>query len=243
MTGRAVVITGGAGGIGRGMAACFARLGDTVFIADNNLELGEKAAAELGARFHETDVRSEESVSNLMQRAKRYNGWINVVIANAGFNDGLGTSAVDSARWESSIRINLTSVYYTCRAALPYISDGGRIIIISSLVGLVGQRNSAAYAAAKGGLIAYVKALALELAPRKIAVNAIAPGDVKTPAYDRWLTTQPPETLDAIVARIPLGRFASPEEVGALAVFLASSEAGFITGQTIVIDGGKSLGQ
>ena len=239
---RTIVITGGASGIGRGMAECFSRLGDRVVIGDIDSALGTAISRAISAEFYRTDVREYESVSALLQYAG-HSGPIYALIANAGWNDGLGTERVDPEEWESSIRINLTSVYYTCRLALPHLVGGGRIIVTTSLVGLVGQRNSAAYAAAKGGLIAYVKALALELAPRKITVNAIAPGDVETPAYERWLKTQPEGTREGIMAHIPLGRFASPEEVGALAVFLASPEAGFITGQTLVIDGGKSLGQ
>ncbi|MBI2055726.1 MAG: SDR family oxidoreductase [Candidatus Sungbacteria bacterium] len=235
-----VVITGGASGIGRGMAQSFAELGHRVVIGDIKEEAGQRTAREIGVRFLRVDVTSATDVTAFIDAA-RADACFDVLIANVGRNDGLPTARTKPTDWDRSIRVNLSSMFYTCRTALPYLSPGGSIIMTSSLVGVIGQRNSSAYAAAKGGIIAYVKALALELAPRKITVNAIAPGDVMTPAYEKWLKGQPPDTLVRIQAQIPLGRFAAPEEIGALAVFLASAR--FITGQTIIIDGGKSLGR
>lgn len=237
-----VVITGGGSGIGRGMAASFAALGHEVVIGDINAKAGERTAREIKGRFVWMDAANPASVSMFVKEA-RADSKIDVLIANVGWNDGRPTMLTEPHEWPYSIEINLSSVFYACRAAIEHLSNGGSIIVTSSLVGVVGQRNSSAYAAAKGGIIAYVRVLALELATRQITVNAIAPGDVMTPAYEQWLRGQPPETLACIREQIPLGRFAKEDEVGALAVFLASPGARFITGQTIIIDGGKSLGR
>lgn len=237
-----VLITGGANGIGRSMAASFAALGHEVVIGDINEEAGKQTAQEIEGRFVWMDATDPASVYGFITQA-RSGGVIDTLIANVGWNDGRSTMRTEPHEWPHSIEINLSSVFYTCRAGIEYLADDGSIIVTSSLVGVIGQRNSSAYAAAKGGIIAYVRALALELAPRRITVNAIAPGDVMTPAYKQWLRGQPPDTLARIEEQIPLGRFATPAEIGALAVFLASPVARFITGQTIIIDGGKSLGR
>ena len=142
--------------------------------------------------------------------------------------------------WEFFTRLNGDSVFYTCKFALPFMRNGGSIIITSSLVGMIGQPNSAAYVYAKAGIIGLAKGMAIDLAPRGITVNAIAPGDVNTPLYDKWFKDHPEGTPKAeIENKIPLKRFAEPSEIADAVVLLSKS---YITGQVIPIDGGKSLG-
>lgn len=242
MNGKVVVVTGGARGIGHGIARCMKDAGATVVIADIDTRWGWKAASDIGTDFVAVDVRQFGDLCECMRRVAGKHGAVDVLIANAGKNNVCGTAGTSFSEWNEVINFNLSSVFYSVKASLDYMRDGGRIIAISSLVGVIGQQRSAAYAAAKAGINGYVRGLARELAPRNIAVNAIAPGDVMSDGYREYLDKNPGE-YERVCDNIPLGRFATTMEIGMLALFLASEDGAFITGQTIVIDGGKSLGK
>jgi NAD(P)-dependent dehydrogenase (short-subunit alcohol dehydrogenase family) len=243
MAKRNVLITGAASGIGEAMARRFAADDDNVIVVDKEWASGERVAKEIGGTFKQCDVICKQDVERLRAWLPTQFEFLHILIPNVGANNGLSTDQTEREEWDDSIQLNLSSVFYTIKATLPRMPTGGRIIITSSLTGLIGQGNSASYTAAKAGSIGYVKALAIELAPRKITVNAIAPGDVVTSAYDTWLRTQEPEARQKILDGIPLRRFATLDEIAATAFHLASENAAFITGQVIVIDGGKSLGK
>lgn len=237
------VITGGAKGIGRGIAERLRQSDYTVIIGDIDQKCGEETAREVGIEYSYVDVTDCQSVADFLAKIVANGEKIDVLVINVGKNDGLSTAKTSPLQWNEAVQLNLNSAFYTLKTSLDHLADGGRIIFISSLVGVIGEANTAAYAAAKGGIIAYVRSLALELAPRKITVNSIAPGDVDTPLYAEWLKTQPPGTLEEAIKQIPLKRLAEPEEIGALVAYLVSPDSSFLTGQTIVIDGGRSLGK
>ncbi len=188
---RVVIVTGGAQGIGAAIAKRFAKSGDKVVIMDISKKKGKRTTEKLGAKFLYANVVSYPSCRRAMTSTLREFGRIDVVIANAGNNDGLSTEESTPAQWEASIRLNLTSVFNTCKPALPHLPDNGRIIAVSSLVGVVGQEHNGPYGAAKAGILGHVRNLALELAPRAITVNAICPNAVDTPLLYDWARKQP----------------------------------------------------
>lgn len=242
-----VVITEGASGIGAAMVQTFVDNGYAVVIGDFNDDLGFATAKKFGISHFKTDVRCPESCEELIAKALATHSveTINVLIANVGKNEGMSTAETRVHEWVNSIQLNLNSIFYTCKPALSKMIENGRIILTSSLVGIVGQPNNSAYAAAKGGIISYAKSLALEMASRGITVNAICPHAVDTPLLYEWADAQPEGravTLERLRASIPIGRFIQPQEVAAAALFLASPLAGAITGTTLLIDGGASCG-
>lgn len=243
MADKIVVVTGGAQGIGKAIAESFRNIGENVVIGDINAELAEKTAHELGAEFIHVDVTDFEKVKQFIGLIVDKYGRIDVLVVNVGKNDLQSTKDSSPDHWNNTINLNLNSVFYTCKAAYNHISLEGRIIIISSLVGVIGYAVSAAYAAAKSGINGYVRALALELSLRKITVNAIAPGDVWAPTHQEIMAKDSSHILHYILKQIPTGRFVQPYEIGDLVVFLTSPGGASITGQTIVVDGGKSLGR
>ncbi len=243
---RSVLITGGASGIGAAMVRTFRKDRYMVVFTDINAAAGREMKAE-GVFFFKRDVRVFEDCELLMSNVV-YNACIrslDVLIANVGKNDGLSTDEVHVHEWKSSIELNLHSVFNTVKAALPYLQDYARIILVSSLVGMVGQKGSLPYTAAKSAIIGMAKTLALDLAPKGITVNALCPHAVETPMLHTWAASQPDgeeKTLERLRLPIPLGRFVQPEEVAAGALFLASEGAKSITGTTLLMNGGASLG-
>lgn len=242
---RVVIVTGGAQGIGAAIARRFRKANDTIIIADINETKGSETAHEIGAKFIHTNVTQYYDCDRAIELVLKEFGKIDVVIANAGKNDGLSTEKTSPEEWDESINLNLTSVFTTCKLALPHLPNEGRIIAISSVVGVIGQENNSAYSAAKAGIIGYVRSLALELAPRKITVNAICPNAVDTPLLYEWAKKQPhgeEKTLARMKEKIPLRRWLLPEEVAGCAFFLAGEDAAYITGQSIIMSGGYDLG-
>lgn len=239
-TKKIVLVTGGASGIGRAAATCFTREGLHAVIFDVNREAGEAVAREIGGTFIACDATDPAQLGAGFDRVRQELGGIDVLIPNVGKNNMHFTRETSIEECNSFLKLNLNSVLYTCILGLPLLRDDGSIIITSSLVGVIGQNRSAVYSAAKGGINTYVKALALELAPRRITVNAIAPGDVMTPLYEAFLKTQPESYYKDYLSRIPMGRFAGPEEIGQAAVQLWRER--YTTGTVHIMDGGKSLG-
>ena len=245
---RVAIITGAGRGIGEGCARVFASAGYTVVIAEKNLELGLKLEIELQhdgyqAKFIETDVTLESSINNLISQVISSYGQIDVLINNAGRNKRTPLLEMSQSDWDLGILLNLSSVYWVCRAAMPHlIQTHGSIVNVSSLVGLQGQPEAVAYAAAKGGVIALTKTLALDFAPQGVRVNCICPGDIWTPQYNEWLTEQEDgkAVLESISARLPVGRLGTTQETARAVLFLA--ENGFANGVILTLDGGKSLG-
>lgn len=250
LTGRRAVVTGGGKGIGRGCARVLGAAGAAIAIIDMDEQAASETAADLRAHgvqasHHTLDVRDAVAVERAINAITDDLGGIDMLINNAGTHDGKGIEEQTEADWDRIIANNLKSVFLMTKAALPQLKQNrGSIVHMSSMVGLVGQGKSGAYSASKGAIIALTKNMALDLAPYGIRVNCICPGWVETPLVNVWFSLQPDEAearryVDSIH---PLGRIASADEVGRVALFLASDQASFVTGAAIPVDGGVTLG-
>ncbi len=235
LDGRAAVVTGAAQGLGEAIARALHARGATVVLADLNLEGAEGVAASLGerARAVECDVRSKESLRRVLGDAGR----VDVMVNNAARTVARPFWEIEPDEWDDVLAVNLRGVFFGCQLAGAHMRERGRgrIINLSSLAGQQGGTLAGAhYAASKAGIVVLTKIAAQELAPHGVTVNAIAPAAVRTPVMDDL----PADRLEAVRQRIPVGRFGEPEEVGALAAFLASDDAGYITGATLDVNGG-----
>jgi NAD(P)-dependent dehydrogenase (short-subunit alcohol dehydrogenase family) len=251
LEGKTAIITGGSKGIGLGCAKVFASHGCSVVIASTGVEHGRKtegALREAGfkALFVRCDVRSENDMKELVAKTVEHFGKLDCMVNNAGWHppamDIQETSIED---YENLLRLNLTSTFMGCKFALPeLIKTRGSIINMSSEVALIGQAAAPGYVSTKAGQIGLTRALALDLAPQGVRVNAVAPAGVMTPLMEEWANTQydPKAALAMVDSWHPLGRMATIEEIGEVCAFLASAEAGFITGQVLCPDGGAALG-
>lgn len=241
--GRVAIVTGGSIGIGRAISMAFDLTGDSVVVLDIDEVSGEKTAAELQrGEFIRCDVTDHSAVLSAVETIDDRHGQIDVLVNNAGgFPAQLTTEETDLEAWSRTLDLNLTSVFLVTKAALPLLrkSESGRIINIGSLAGqLASYRTAPAYSAAKAGVHALTRVLANELAADNITVNAVAPSAVLT---DRIKELRDEEERAATAASIPLGRYQTPEELAAWVVFLASQEAGFMTGQTLPVNGGRFM--
>lgn len=245
MTGlsRVVVVTGGATGIGAATIAAFAGRGDRVFSIDIDDGGGREVVAGIpGSSFIHCDLTVEDSVTGAVATIAGEVDHIDVLVNNAGgFGEAKGIEATTLAEWREIIDANLTSIFLMTRAALSLLrkSGAGRIVNLGSLAGqTAGWQTSPPYVAAKGGVHALTRALATELAVDGITVNSLAPSAVLT---ERIRRLRDETALQATAASIPLGRYQQPEEVATWIVFLASPEAGFMTGQTLSVNGGRFM--
>ena len=237
---RVAIITGAASGIGRATAQRFACEGAAVVIADINRRDGFACAEQIKAAggkaiFIETDVRQEPDLRRMIEAALEAYGGLDILHNNAFWNAPGSARDITEAVWQSTLAVTLTAVWQGSKLAIPYLleSPSGVIINTASVHSIVGLAGSAAYQAAKGGVLSLTRAMSLELAPR-VRVVAILPGAIETPATK----AVPLDAHTEFVNQVPLGRMGQPEEIAALAAFLASDEAGYITGTGIVADGG-----
>lgn len=236
--GKIALITGGTRGIGR---ACARRLLDErarVAICGRTSEAVHAATAELGGGVLgiACDVTDQEAVKAAVERVEREMGGLDVLINNAGITKPDLVARMKDANWSDVMRTNLDGVFHFCRAAAKgmILRRRGRIVNVSSVLGLHGQSALANYCASKGGVIGFSKAFAQEVAARNITVNVLAPGYTVTD-----MTAGMPEKMEqALMERIPLGRPAQPEEIAAAAAFLASDDASYLTGAVLCVDGG-----
>jgi 3-oxoacyl-[acyl-carrier protein] reductase len=232
--GRSALVTGGSRGIGLAIARRLAAGGDRVAVTSRS---GEPVA---GLATVACDVRDAGSVDEAFAKVEADQGPVEVLVANAGVTHDQLLALMSEDAFTSVIDTNLTGAYRVAkRAVRPMMRlRHGRLIFISSVAGLLGQAGQANYAASKAGLVGLARSLARELASRNITSNVVAPGLVDTD-----MTAAMPEKAKAeILARVPLGRFASPEEVASVVAFLASDDAGYITGAVIPVDGGLGMG-
>ncbi len=241
--GVSVLVTGGTRGIGRGLVKAFASRGATVTLTGTNEAAAAEAIAESGApdacHFVQADVSDPESAKAAVEAAAEHGGGLDVLVNNAGITrDGLLMRMKDED-WADVLSVNLSGAFYLTRAATRRLmkSRRGRLINITSVVGMTGNAGQANYAASKGGIIAFTKAVAKELAGRGVTVNAVAPGFIQT---DMTAALEG-GVADELQGRIPLGRLGTVQDVAEVVVFLASAEAGYITGQVIPVDGGMVM--
>lgn len=240
------LITGASGSIGNAIARAFYAQGATIAISGTREDALQSLAKELEAtgttQVHviPCNLSDSEAVESLYAKAEEIMGKVDILVNNAGITrDGLSIRMKDED-WDQVLNVNLTSVFRLCRSALKSMMKRrmGRIINISSIVGVTGNAGQANYVAAKAGLIGLSKSLAQEVASRGITVNCIAPGFITSP-----MTNELPEAVkEKYLNSIPQGRMGAPEEIAAGAVFLASPEAAYITGQTLHINGGMFMG-
>lgn len=240
-SGRVAVVTGGASGIGAATVRRFHAEGAAVIVADLNAELGEALVAELGAeraQFQQTDVADEQAVQALVAQAVAGFGRLDILFNNAGIGSRMHTPELASEDWRRVLAINLDSVFFACKAAIPLMKaqGGGAIINTASISGLAGDHGFDAYNAAKGAVVNYTRALGIGHARDGVRVNAVCPGPVDTPILAR--INEVPGLRTHWENCVPMGRFAQPEEIAATVAFLASDDASFITGVAIPVDGG-----
>ena len=241
---KVVIITGGASGIGRVSALRFAAEGATVVIWDIDKAKAEATRGEIEAgggqvlAMQVNTVQPEQATAAAQAVHDRF-GRIDVLINNAGITRDATLRKMTLAQWQQVIDVNLTGVFVCAQAVAPYMEAqrSGRIINTSSVVGLYGNFGQANYAATKAGLIGLTKTLARELGKYNITVNAVAPGFMATD----MLATIPEKVLDALKSRTPLGRLGKPEDIAAAYLFLASDEAGYVSGTVLSVDGAITI--
>ena len=241
LSGKAALVTGASGGIGAAIARSLHANGASVALSGTRVERLEALAGELGERAHivPADLSDAAAVDALPATAEAALGSLDILINNAGLTrDNLAMRMKDE-EWQAVLDVNLTAAFRLSRAVLrPMMkARSGRIVSVTSVVGTTGNPGQANYAASKAGLTGMTKALAQEVASRGVTVNCVAPGFIETAMTDALTEAQ----KQAIMARIPAARLGAAEEVGACALFLASNEAGYVTGQTIHVNGGMAM--
>lgn len=247
---KVAVVTGGALGIGRASAIALAREGAKVVVADIDEANGNETVEEIGhaggeAFFQRADVGVTADVQTLIERAVSRYGALHVLANIVGVAISGSVTELSEEDWTRVINVNLTSMWRGMKYAIPEMlrAGGGSIINMSSVQSLVGFSGWAGYAASKGGINALTQQAAVEYAPSKIRINAIAPGTIMTPMNERiFETTEDPQALiDSWNKMHALGRFGKPEEVAEVVVFLAADESSFVTGEVIRVDGGMVI--
>jgi len=243
LTDRVAIVTGSGRGIGRAIALKMAKAGAIVVVNDIS-NAAEDTAAEIQAAGGQSraiiaDISSADDVNRIIKETLDAFGRIDILVNNAGINRDQLLLRMSEEEWDSVLNINLKSVFLCSRAvARPMMKQRrGRIISISSIVGLIGNPGQVNYAAAKAGIIGFTKSIAREMASRGITANAIAPGFIDTEMTQKLSEEQQRE----LMANIPLGCLGSPEDVASAVCFLASEDAGYITGQVLTVDGGMTM--
>lgn len=245
---RIVLVTGGAYGIGRAIARRFAAGGDAVVIADLDRQRGPALENELLERgsfatFYSIDLRDPAAIEELIAFTVSRLGALDVLCNNAGIEISRRADEFTQIDWDAMMDVNFRAAFLASKFALPHLrARGGSIVNIASVQGLACEAHTAIYAGTKAGLLALTRGMAIDFAPLGVRVNAICPGAIHTGMMEKYAHTQadPEAVLNALGAKIPIGRIGKPEEIAAVAHFLASPEASYVTGAHFVVDGGLS---
>lgn len=241
LDGKTALVTGASGGIGRAIAEALHAQGAVVALSGTRVAALEELAAALGERAHviAADLGDPAEADRLVKECEAAMGSLDILINNAGLTRDTLLLRMKDEDWQSVLDVNLTAGFRLARAALRGMMKRrwGRIIAISSIVGVTGNPGQANYAASKAGMIGFSKALAQEVAARGITVNSIAPGFIETPMTDGLTEAQKARLLEAI----PIGRLGSPADIAAATLYLASDEAAYVTGQTLHVNGGMAM--
>lgn len=244
LEGKIAIVTGAGQGIGRAIAEKLASDGATVVVTDVNESTAEETADAIGggAFGMQTDVTSRESVNAMVQQVLDRFGSIDVLVNNAGWDKAGPFVDSDPADWDRVIQVNLYGVLNTSRAVLPIMAEQGhgKVVNLASDAGRVGSSGEAVYSAAKGGVIAFTKAGAREMARHRVNVNCVSPGPTDTALFAS-VGGDDPKLREALIRAIPFRRLADPSDVANMVAFLASEEADFVTGQTVSVSGGLTM--
>jgi 3-oxoacyl-[acyl-carrier protein] reductase len=241
LTGKTALVTGATGGIGGAIARAFHAQGATVAVSGTRREVLDALASELKDRVHvlPCNLADKDAVEALVPKSEQVMGKLDILVANAGITrDNLFVQLSDEA-WDEVLAVNLTATFRLARAAVRGMMRRrfGRIIGITSVVGVTGNPGQTNYTAAKAGMIGMIKSIAQEYAKRNVTANCIAPGFITTAMTDKLNDKQ----REAILARVPAGRLGAGADVAAAAVYLASDEGGYVTGQTLHVNGGMAM--
>lgn len=247
LVGKCALVTGSSSGIGRGIALRFAKEGANVAINHSKSEERAKAVAEEIRKFGvnaivvKAEVSNTNEVDTLVSEVVRKLGKLDILVNNAGVFIQKTLQETSDEIWDRTIGVNLRGAFLCSRRCVPeMLKQGkGKIINIASIDAIIAEPNTCAYCASKAGVVGLTTALALELAPLKINVNAIAPGQIETPLIAAWMSN--PDVVKRIIARTPFGRIGRPADIAATAAFLASDESEFVNGTVITVDGGWIL--
>ena len=241
LSGKVAIVTGGNGGIGLGIARGFRDAGASLAVAGRSPDKNAAVAEEFGDDHgvYDLDVRDEAAVENTVAQVVEHFGRLDVLVNNAGVTRDNLLMRMKEEEWDQVVSANLSSVYRVCKAALRGMikAGGGRIINITSVVGLTGNPGQVNYSAAKAGIIGFSKSLAKEVASRNITVNTIAPGFIATD----MTAGLDGEQKAALLEQIPSAKLGAPEDVAAAVIYLASDAAAYVTGETLNINGGLSM--
>jgi 2-deoxy-D-gluconate 3-dehydrogenase len=245
LTGKTAIVTGGAKGIGRGIAERFAEAGAKVVIADLDEEQGKKAAGGIRGDFFRTDMSREDEVVGLVQQVINRHGRADVLVNNAGIYPFQPALEMTAEFWDKVQAVNLRGLFLLSREfakAARSSGEGAAIVNIGSIDSLhPSSVGLAAYDASKGGVLMFTRNFALEVAPLGIRVNMIAPGGVTTEGVSEAQRGMPEELMQQFLARVPLGRWGEPDDIATMALVLATPMSAYVTGATFVVDGGRLL--
>ncbi|WP_100639124.1 SDR family oxidoreductase [Marinobacter salexigens] len=234
------LVTGGANGIGNGIVKTLARAGARVMVCDIDEQAGEAAARDAGGEFYKMDVTDSDNINDVVQKIIQKHDRIDVLAANTGIYPEVSIADMTEADWEKIQNINLKGIFFTVKPVLAAMKNQnyGRIILTSSITGdITGYPGGSIYGATKAGILGFMRSAALEGAPHNITVNSVQPGMIATESLKKELGVLSEQGAKAV----PMKRLGEPEDIGAAVCFFASEEAKYITGQSLVVDGGQIL--